>query len=133
MSSTCDRIAVALAVLVSLQHFGFFVIETFLWEKPFGLRFFRLTPEKAAVTAPLAKNQGVYNAFLAAGLAWGLATLAGGGLGYAEFSRSILIFFFGCVFVAGIVGGLTVSRRIFIGQGIPALAGLALLLLRCGP
>jgi putative membrane protein len=130
MISPLNRAAIAFAVLVGLQHIGFFILETFLWEKPVGLKFFRLTPEKAAITAPLAKNQGVYNAFLAAGLFWGLATVAMGGLGYEEFSRAILTFFFGCVLVAGIVGALTVNKRIFVAQGLPALVGL--LLVRLG-
>jgi len=130
MISMMDRATIAVAVLVVLQHLGFFVLETFLWQKPVGMKIFRLTPEKAAITAPLARNQGVYNAFLAAGILWGLATVAVGGLGYAEFSRAILTFFFGCVAVAGFVGALTVNKRIFFVQAVPALVGLALLILR---
>jgi putative membrane protein len=33
-----------------------------------------------------------------------------------------------CVFVAGVVGGATVNKRIFFVQGAPALAALLLLL-----
>jgi putative membrane protein len=131
MVSPLDRAAIVMALLVALQHLAFFVLESFLWEKPIGLKTFALTPEKAAITAPLAKNQGVYNAFLAAGLLWGLSTVAAGGLGYVEFSRAILTFFFGCVFVAGIVGGMTVNKRIFFVQGMPALVGLGLVLSHC--
>jgi len=36
------------------------------------------------------------------------------------------VFFLGCVAVAGIVGAITVSRRIFFIQALPALAGLVL-------
>jgi putative membrane protein len=38
----------------------------------------------------------------------------------------ITTFFLACVAVAGSVGAITVSRRIFHIQALPALAGLAL-------
>lgn len=123
------RLAIALALFVALQHVAFFVLETFLWEKPIGLKVFNLTPEIAAVTASLAKNQGVYNTFLAAGLFWGIGVAAVGGLGYLEFSRQILIFFLSCVAIAGIVGAWTVNLRIFFVQGLPALLALILIYL----
>lgn len=118
----------ALAAFVALQHFGFFVLETFLWQKPLGRRVFRLTPEAALITAPLAKNQGVYNSFLAAGLVWGLMIALGGGWGSIERGRVLLLFFLGCVVIAGLVGGMTVNRRIFWIQGLPALIAFELLL-----
>jgi putative membrane protein len=65
--------------VVAALHTGFFVLEAVLWEQPAGLKVFRQTPEKAAITAVLAKNQGVYNLFLAAGLIWG--SLYGGEAG----------------------------------------------------
>lgn len=118
MSILAD-IAVA---LVALLHAWFFVLESFLWDKPLGLRVFRLTPDFAKATKALAANQGVYNAFLAAGLAWGLV------LGTA--GDPIKIFFLLCVIVAGIVGAATVNRRIFWVQGLPAVIGLALILMK---
>jgi putative membrane protein len=124
MGIAFNRMTIALLVMVALQHLAFFVLETFLWEKPVGRKIFRQTAESARVTAPLAANQGVYNAFLALGLFWALATGLGEGLGYAEFARRLAGFFLGCVFVAGIVGGLTVNKRIFFVQGVPALLGL---------
>ena len=106
-----------LVALVALLHLGFLVLEMFLWDKPFGRRTFRLSPEKAAATKALAANQGLYNGFLAAGLAWGLVT------GNAP----VQIFFLGCVIVAGIFGAFTVSRKIFWIQAAPAAAALALI------
>jgi putative membrane protein len=91
----------------------------FLWDQPFGLRTFGMTPEKAAATKPLAMNQGLYNGFLAAGLAWGLA------LGPAGFG--IKVFFLACVIVAGIFGAITASRKILWIQAAPAAAALGLL------
>lgn len=110
----------ALAALVALLHVYFLVLEMFLWTKPYGRRVFGLTPEKAELTRTLAMNQGLYNGFLAAGLVWGLAR--GGAAG-----MEILRFFLGCVVVAGVFGGLTVSRRILLVQALPAAAALALL------
>jgi putative membrane protein len=78
-----------------------------------------MTPEEAAETKVLAANQGLYNGFLAAGLAWGLL-LGPAGLG-------IKVFFLVCVAIAGVFGAATVSRQIFWVQAFPALFALALL------
>jgi putative membrane protein len=107
-------ITTLLVAFVALQHLGFLVLEMFLWQTPTGLRIFRLTPEHAAISAPLAKNQGLYNGFLAAGLAWGAAT------GRAD----VEYFFLACVVVAGVFGAATVSRRILVVQAVPALLAL---------
>lgn len=107
--------------LVALLHAYFLVLEMFLWDKPYGLQTFGLTPEFAGASKTLAANQGLYNGFLAAGLAWGLS------LGIA--GDSIKIFFLCCVIVAGVYGGLTVNRKIVWVQALPGGVALALLLL----
>ncbi len=107
--------------LVALLHVYFMYLEMVVWDKPLGLKTFRLTQEFAAASKGLALNQGLYNGFLVAGLVWGLW------LGEAGFA--IKVFFLGCVIVAGIVGGLSVNRRIFIVQGVPAILALAALTL----
>lgn len=112
-------VANVLVGLVALLHLYFLVLEMFLWDKPAGLRTFRMTPEKAATTKVLAANQGLYNGFLAAGLAWGLL------LGPA--GVAVKVFFLACVVVAGVFGAATVSRRIFWVQAFPAIVALALL------
>jgi putative membrane protein len=109
-----------LVALVALLHAYFLVLEMFLWDRPFGLRTFGMTTEKAAATKSLAMNQGLYNGFLAAGLVWGLA------LGPA--GRPIEAFFLGCVVVAGIFGAITASRKILWIQAAPAALALALVL-----
>ncbi|MBA8878228.1 DUF1304 domain-containing protein [Phyllobacterium myrsinacearum] len=114
-------IATILIGLVALLHVYFMYLEMVVWDKPLGLKTFRLTPEFASASKALALNQGLYNGFLVAGLIWGLW------LGEAGFA--IKAFFLGCVIVAGIVGGLTVNRRIFIVQGVPAILALAALIL----
>jgi putative membrane protein len=115
--TTVANIAVT---LVALLHLGFLVLEMFLWTKPLGLKTFRLTPEFAASSKSLAANQGLYNGFLAAGLAWGLV------LGDA--GDPIKIFFLGCVIVAGVFGALTVSRRILWVQALPGAVALGFVL-----
>ena len=114
-------IANVLVALVALLHVYFLVLEMFLWTRPLGLKTFRNTPEKAADSAVLAANQGLYNGFLAAGLVWGLVQGASG------FSLEIKTFFLLCVIVAGIYGAATVSRRILYVQAAPAAVALILL------
>ena len=114
---TLGDVAVA---LVALLHLYFLVLEMLLWDRPFGMRVFGLTPEKAAATRSLAMNQGLYNGFLAAGLAWGLWLGAGG--------FAIKAFFLGCVIVAGVFGAITASRKILWVQAAPAAIALGLLL-----
>ncbi len=116
------RLAATVAiVLVAALHAYFLVLEMFLWRTPFGRRTFGTTVEAAESSAVLAANQGLYNGFLAAGLLWGL--LWYGVIG----GRAILTFFLGCVVVAGVYGGATVSKRILVVQAAPAaIAGVLL-------
>ena len=107
--------------IIALVHIYILVLEMFLWDKPAGLRAFGLTPETAASSKVLAANQGLYNGFLAAGLAWGLAL---GPAGWA-----VKVFFLACVLIAGVFGALTASRKILFVQAIPAAIGLALMYL----
>ena len=116
-----NAIANALVALVAALHVYFLVLEMFLWTKPLGLRTFRNSPEKAADSAVLAANQGLYNGFLAAGLVWGLVQAIPG------FAIQIKVFFLLCVIVAGVYGAATVSRRILFVQAAPAAIALALL------
>jgi putative membrane protein len=108
-------VAVVLTGLVALSHLGFLVLEMFFWDHPLGRRIFAMTPDVSASSAVLAKNQGLYNGFLAAGLVWGL--VAG--------RRDVLVFFLGCVVVAGVFGGLTAKTTILFTQALPALVALA--------
>jgi putative membrane protein len=116
------RVADALIALVALEHLWFLVLEMFLWTKPIGLKTFRQTAAQAAATRVLAMNQGLYNGFLAAGLAWSL-------LAPPDLAFPLKLFFLSCVVVAGVVGALTVSSRILLVQALPAAAALALVVL----
>ena len=117
MRATALSIVVA---VVALEHLWFMALESFLWTRPIGLRTFGNTPERARLSAALAANQGVYNGFLAAGLVWSLLHPD------PRVAWQLAVFFLGCVTVAGVVGALTVSKRIFYVQALPAHAGLVL-------
>jgi putative membrane protein len=106
--------------LVAALHLYFFALEAVFWQQPLGLKTFNMDPAKAKVTAELAKNQGLYNGFLAAGLAWSIVH-PNGAVGV-----QLQYFFLGCVVVAGVFGAATVNKRIFFIQAVPALVGLAL-------
>lgn len=111
-------VAIALTLLVALLHVYFLVLEMFLWTKPLGLRVFRQSAERAEQSKVLAANQGLYNGFLAAGLVYGVAT------GSREFG----LFFLAFVVVAGLYGAVTVNKRIFFVQALPALLAVGALL-----
>ena len=113
-------IANVLIGLIALLHTYFLVLEMFLWDKPYGLKIFRLEQAFATASKALAANQGLYNGFLAAGLAWGLY------LGTAGFS--IKIFFLSCIIIAGVFGAATVGKKILFIQALPAVVALGLLL-----
>ncbi len=107
--------------LICLIHFYFMYLEMALWEKKRIREIFGLSAEFAKQTRTLAMNQGLYNGFLAAGLLWSLVASD------SSFKLQLQIFFLGCVLVAGVVGALTVTKRIFIIQGLPAAIALLML------
>ena len=114
--STAANIVVG---LIAALHVYILVLEMFLWDKPPGLRAFGHSPEVAKVTKVLAANQGLYNGFLAIGLFWGLWL---GDHGY-----SVKLFFLSCVFIAGLYGAATASRKILYIQAFPAAIALLML------
>jgi putative membrane protein len=110
-------LASVLVLLVAALHGYFLVLEMFFWRTDFGRKVFATTPEFAEASAPLAANQGLYNGFLAAGLVVGL-------LEPNPTGRVIKVFVLACVIVAGVFGAATVSRRIILIQGLPAVLAL---------
>ncbi len=108
--------------VLAVLHLWFLVLEMFLWRKPIGRKTFGTTAEQAEVMADLSANQGLYNGFLAAGLAWSL-------IESDPIALHFQIFFLACVVTAGLYGGLTLSRRILVVQALPAAVALALVLL----
>ena len=107
-----------LILLVAFLHFYFMVLEMLLWTKPKGLKVFNMTLDHAQKTQTLAANQGLYNAFLVAGLIWSLIHPDG------EFAYQLSLFLLSCVIDAGLYGGYTVNRKILIVQAAPAILAL---------
>ncbi len=107
--------------LVALEHIWFLILEMFLWTKPLGLKLLKMTQEVANSSAVLAKNQGLYNGFLAGGLIWSLLATD------PHQSFSLKIFFLSCVMIAGIYGSITADLTILFIQFFPALAAFAVL------
>ena len=105
--------------VVALLHLYFMYLEMVAWDQPLGRKTFGTTKEFAAASKALAANQGLYNGFLVAGLAWGLW------LGEAGFQ--VKVFFLACVIVAGLFGAATVNRRILFVQAVPAALALVAL------
>lgn len=106
-----------LVAIVAALHVWFLVLEMFLWQTDIGMHVFGLTPETAALMAPLAKNQGLYNGFLAAGLIWSFFLSE-------EFQKSVRTFFLVCIIIAGVFGAITAKPSIFFVQALPALIAL---------
>ena len=107
-------LTIALALIVCLIHVYIVVLEMLWWDTPKGHKAFGLKPDFAKATKVLAANQGLYNGFLAAGIAWALWRV----------DAPTLAFFLGCVAVAGLYGAATSSKKILFIQTVPATAAL---------
>ncbi|MEP2937393.1 MAG: DUF1304 domain-containing protein [Gilvibacter sp.] len=109
--------------IVALLHIYFLYLEMFAWTTK-GPKVFRNFPKDLFVpTKAMAANQGLYNGFLAAGLVWTFF------IKDALWQSNIALFFLGCVLIAALYGAVSVSKKIFVIQGLPALVGIILVLL----
>ena len=113
--TTLALVSKILIGLVAVIHIYIFILEMFLWNKPIGLKTFRMSEAQAQATKVLAANQGLYNGFLAAGLIWASVYPS------AYFGRELALFFLGCIVVAALYGSYTVGRKILFVQGLPAM------------
>lgn len=107
--------------LVALVHCYIAWFEIFAWTSRGPKVFSSFPPELFEQTTAIAANQGLYNAFLAAGLIWSLCIID------LLWHRRVASCFLLMVCVAGIFGAFTVSPRILLVQSIPALFGIVLL------
>jgi putative membrane protein len=106
-------------------HVAFLVLEMFLWRGPWGGRkILGMTQDQADASAPLARNQGLYNGFLAAGMVYMLSGQEG--------SHAIGVFCLGCAVTAGLFGAATVKPLFLLVQALPAAAALACIWLASG-
>lgn len=111
-------ITCVLVAFVAFLHLAFLILEMFFWTKPLGLKVFRQSLQLAQTTKVLAANQGLYNGFLSAGLVLGLLHKN------SEVSFWFCAFFLICVVIAGLYGAISVNRRIFFIQSLPAVLAL---------
>jgi putative membrane protein len=110
-----------LVAVIALMHFYFLWLEMFAWTTR-GPKVFKNFPADIFLpTKNMAANQGLYNGFLAAGLAWTFF------ISDNHWKSLIALFFLGCIAIAGIYGAWTVSRRIFFIQATPALITILLI------
>lgn len=110
--------------IVALMHFYFLWLEMFAWETR-GKKVFRGFPKDLfKPTKKMAANQGLYNGFLAAGLIWTYF------ISNIEWKDNVALFFLSCVGLAGIYGAISVDKKIFFVQAVPAFVGIILLLVK---
>ena len=110
-------VTLVLLALMALEHVYFLYLEMFRWTAPRTLKAFNTTVAVAESSKRLAMNQGLYNGFLAAGLIWAIVAPP-------PLQQPLAIFFASCVLVAGVFGGMTVTRRILMIQALPAALAL---------
>ena len=120
---TMSLAAMIIIGFVALLHLYILWFEMFAWTTR-GPKVFRNFPKELfPQTTSLAANQGLYNGFLAAGLIWTFF------IKDVTWQANIGLFFLGCVAVAGIYGAATADKKILFVQTLPALIGIALILL----
>ncbi len=109
-------IATIAVVFVAVIHIVISVVEMFLWGNPSVHERLGFTRGVAVQVAPIVKNAGLYNSFIAAGLIWGAFT--------ASDILSVRVFFLVCVVIAGIFGALTLRWTTLVIQTLPASIAL---------
>lgn len=114
-------LAKVVIALVALLHCYIAWFEIFAWTSRGPKVFSSFPVELFEQTIAMAANQGLYNAFLAAGLIWSLCITD------SLWHRRVATCFLLMVCAAGIFGAFTVSPRIMFVQTVPALLGIVLL------
>lgn len=119
-----EIVSKGLIAAIALLHGYILWLEMFAWTTQ-AKKVFRSIPEDLfEKTKVLAANQGLYNGFLVAGLLWSLAITD------PNWAKNVALFFLICVFIAGLYGAATASKRIFYVQSVPALLGILSVLFR---
>ena len=107
--------------LVAFIHLYILWFEMFAWETK-GRKVFKSFPKELFTpTKVMAANQGLYNGFLAAGLIWSLC------IQDTLWQFYVAVFFLSCVIIAGIYAALTIEKKIFFIQSLPALIAFILI------
>jgi len=113
-------IAKLLIVAVAAIHVYLAYVENFEWTTRGRAFLSQMAPETFEPSQVLAKNVGLYNLFLAAGLAWAMIA--------AE--THLAYFFLGFIAIAGIFGAVTADIKLALIQTVPASLAIGALLLR---
>lgn len=117
------RIGLSLVALIALLHLYIAWFEVFAWTSRGPVVFDTFPPELFEQTIQLAANQGIYNAFLAAGLIWALL------IKEEKWQLNIAVCFLSFVAIAGVVASMTVAFKSGLPQFIPASIALILLII----
>lgn len=122
-------VGLVLAALAALLHVYIFWLESLAWESPAARRTFGIrSDEEAALTRPLAFNQGFYNLFLAVEVALGIVLRAAG---HDAVGATLVLTGVGSMAAAAAVLLLSSRehRRAALSQGtLPVLALVAIVL-----
>jgi len=112
--------ALTVTAAIAVLHLYIAWFEIFAWESR-GPQVFTDFPQVLfAQTIEMAANQGIYNAFLAAGLGWALV------IRNREWQTNVATCFLIFVAVAGLFGAATVTAKTLFIQTVPAVIALAL-------
>ena len=117
-------ITIILAMIVALEHFYIFYLESIATQSDATSRVFNMEKEELARPSvnSLFKNQGIYNALLGVFLLYGI-----------YFSQNLEIVTIFVLFVIGAAaaayGSLTADKKIILKQGGPAILALISILL----
>ncbi|MEO0486102.1 MAG: DUF1304 domain-containing protein [Pseudomonadota bacterium] len=117
------KIALALIALIAALHFYIAWFEIFAWTTRGPVVFDMFPQELFAQTVELAANQGVYNAFLGAGLTWSLFIKDE----KWQFNNAVCFLLF--VAVAGVAAAVTLAVASGLPQLVPSVVALTVLLL----
>ncbi|HEY9618504.1 MAG TPA: DUF1304 domain-containing protein [Microcoleaceae cyanobacterium] len=116
-----ELISNSLICIVAILHLWFLILEMLLWRKPAVQKQLDQLKQdhdwtNEELTARLAANQGLSNGILMAGLIWGLLA--------TQAAFAIKVFFLVSIIIAGVFGGFTVKRSIWLFQLLPAVLAL---------
>lgn len=117
------KVAAVIIAVIAALHLYIAWFEIFAWTTRGPAVFSSFPPELFEQTTSMAANQGLYNAFLAAGLIWSLL------IRDPRWRINVGICFLLFVAVAGAFGAFTISSRIMAVQTLPAAVGLLFLVL----
>lgn len=117
-----ETAAAVLTGIVALLHIYIFIFEAFLWRQR-ATKVFGVPASDIEATVKMASNQGCYNAFLAAALIYSFIA------SNPDVASAFQFYGLACVIVAAIWGAVTVTPKILIVQGSPAILAMACVLL----